>query len=344
MNVTEVFYERIASVLDTMPLPNTSDTALKRMLVEGISCRNNDIRILLRYDSCCSVSDFSHYCKTVEQALSQEFGDYKVSVLPTMSSQSSQQNDSPSPDKKRSPFGATPVLLISSGKGGVGKSSIAYTMAHCLALWGHRIHLIDADIYGPSLPVFLAEHGYTPEIPFTEFQTYTSHDGNLTSSSMGFYVGTHEALVWRGPMLTKALDQIIFAHRWPQADLVIIDLPPGTGDVMISLAKTLPITGAFAVTTPHPLSLADVNRSLAMMQALHIPTLGLIGNMHRTTNPSEGIKQLAHNFHTEVLHTIAYLENPSDLKAHIKPLAQHIKQTYIRPDHAIMHPCRQALA
>jgi ATP-binding protein involved in chromosome partitioning len=169
------------------------------------------------------------------------------------------------------------TLLVASGKGGVGKSTVATNLALALARSGKSTGLLDADIYGPSIPTMLgkAERPSSPDgkriIPIEKH--------GLKLMSMGYMVDPNTAMVWRGPMLAGAVLQFVSDVDWGELDYLVFDLPPGTGDIQLSLAQRLKVTGAVLVSTPQDVALADVYRAKAMFDRVRIPTIGLVENM-----------------------------------------------------------------
>lgn len=169
------------------------------------------------------------------------------------------------------------VIAVASGKGGVGKSTVAVNLAVALAAAGHTAGLLDADIYGPSAPQLLAISGRPDADADKKLIPIEAH-GVLTMS-IGYMVPPEQAMIWRGPMAQSAFIQMLEEVRWPSLDVLVIDLPPGTGDIQLSMAQRLPVDGALIVTTPSALALADVKRAAAMFAKTDIPVLGLIENM-----------------------------------------------------------------
>ena len=174
--------------------------------------------------------------------------------------------------------GVKSIVAIASGKGGVGKSTVAANVAVTLAKAGARVGLLDADIYGPSMPVMLGLQGARPQLNERQKIEAMARYG-LKVMSMGFMLEDDDAVVWRGPMLGKALQQFIDDVDWGELDYLILDLPPGTGDVQLSLAQLLPVTGAAVVTTPQDVAFADVRRAIKMCATTRIHVLGLVENM-----------------------------------------------------------------
>lgn len=179
--------------------------------------------------------------------------------------------------------GITNIIAIASGKGGVGKSTVAANMAVTLAKMGFKVGLLDADIYGPSVPTMLDTEGAKPlsvEVDGRNLMEPIENYG-VKMLSIGYFSGANQAVVWRGPMASKALSQMLRDAHWGDLDFLLIDLPPGTGDIHLSIIQEVPVTGAVIVSTPQHVALADVKKGIAMfqMESINIPVLGLIENM-----------------------------------------------------------------
>lgn len=169
------------------------------------------------------------------------------------------------------------IIAIASGKGGVGKSTVAVNMALALAKEGARVGILDADIYGPSQPAMLGWEGNKPVVQDKTFQPLMRH--GLQTMSIGYLVDDTAAMMWRGPMLGKALEQLLNDTKWDDLDYLIVDLPPGTGDIQLTLCQKMPVSGAVIVTTPQDLALLDVRRACEMFKKLNVPILGVVENM-----------------------------------------------------------------
>jgi ATP-binding protein involved in chromosome partitioning len=169
------------------------------------------------------------------------------------------------------------VIAVASGKGGVGKSTVAANLALALAADGASVGLLDADIYGPSQPLLFGVVGKDPEVRQGKILPLKSH--GISLMSMGFLVKEGQSVVWRGPMIHKALAQFFDDCLWGALDYLVVDLPPGTGDAQLSLCQLVPITGAVMVTTPQEVALIDVRKGADMFRRLKVPILGLIENM-----------------------------------------------------------------
>jgi ATP-binding protein involved in chromosome partitioning len=169
------------------------------------------------------------------------------------------------------------TIAVASGKGGVGKTTVAVNLAVALASQGARVGLLDADIYGPNIPIML---GVEHQKPMTsESKIIPIESFGLKLMSMGFLVEPEKAMIWRGPMLHSAIKQFLADVEWGALDYMVIDLPPGTGDAQLTLAQTLPLTGAVVVATPQDVALSDVVRGVTMFRRLEVPVLGVVENM-----------------------------------------------------------------
>ena len=179
--------------------------------------------------------------------------------------------------------GVDSIIAISSAKGGVGKSTVTINLAAALAKKGCKVGNLDADIYGPSVPTMMDVEGYVPKSikidDKSKIEPVESY--NVKIMSIGFFTKLDQAVVWRGPMASKALNQMIFDTHWGELDFLFLDLPPGTGDIHLSLVQSLPITGSIIVSTPQNVALADARRGIKMFQqdSISVPILGLIENM-----------------------------------------------------------------
>lgn len=170
------------------------------------------------------------------------------------------------------------VVVISSGKGGVGKSSATVQLALALQQLGARVGVLDADIYGPSIPTMLGKAN--EPLQFTEDNKMIPHDCyGLQVNSLGYLTGKGDAAIWRGPMASAALQQLFRDTKWQPLDYLLVDMPPGTGDIQLTFAQKLPITGAVVVTTPQNVALADAEKGIAMFRKVNIPISGVLENM-----------------------------------------------------------------
>jgi ATP-binding protein involved in chromosome partitioning len=174
--------------------------------------------------------------------------------------------------------GVKNVLAVASGKGGVGKSTVAVNFALALSREGARVGLLDADIYGPSQPRMLGLLGKRPDTLDGKLLEPLVAYG-IEAMSIGFLVDDQQPMAWRGPMVTSALNQLLMQTRWGDLDYLVVDMPPGTGDIQLTLAQRVPVSGAVIVTTPQDIALADARKGLEMFQKVHVPVLGVVENM-----------------------------------------------------------------
>jgi ATP-binding protein involved in chromosome partitioning len=173
--------------------------------------------------------------------------------------------------------GVRNIIAIASGKGGVGKSTTAVNLALALAAEGATVGVLDADIYGPSQPMMLGITGRPESRDGKRLEPMEGH--GLQAMSIGFLIDTETPMVWRGPMVTQALEQLVNETKWRDVDYLIVDLPPGTGDIQLTLAQRVPVTGAVIVTTPQDIALIDARKGLKMFEKVGIPILGIVENM-----------------------------------------------------------------
>ncbi len=217
----------------------------------------------------------------MKQAFASEFGDHINLKLKVISPEPEQVQQNLIKGKQIP--GIQNIIAIASGKGGVGKSTVAANLAVTLVKMGFKVGLLDADIYGPSVPTMFDTEGEKPlsvEVNGRNLMKPIENHG-VKMLSIGYFSGSNQAVVWRGPMASKALNQMIRDAYWGELDFLLIDLPPGTGDIHLSIIQEVPVTGAVIVSTPQHVALADVRKGIGMftMESISIPVLGLIENM-----------------------------------------------------------------
>ena len=169
------------------------------------------------------------------------------------------------------------IVVVASGKGGVGKSTTAVNLALALAAEGASVGMLDADIYGPSQPMMLGVSGRPDSTDGKTLEPLEAH--GIQVMSIGFLIDTDTPMVWRGPMVTQALQQLLFDTNWRDLDYLVIDMPPGTGDIQLTLSQKVPVTGAVIVTTPQEIAVLDARRGLKMFEKVGIPNVGVVENM-----------------------------------------------------------------
>ena len=190
------------------------------------------------------------------------------------------------PELGRAPVeGVKNIIAVGAGKGGVGKTTVAVNLAVALAKLGSRVGIIDGDMYGPNVPIML---GLDTKLGTEDRKIIPAERYGIQVISMGFLTERDDPVIWRGPMLHGAIQQFFRDARWNDIDYLIVDLPPGTGDIALSLSQSVPVAGAVLVTTPQTVSLADTRRAVAMYRKLNIPTIGLLENMSHFVCPECG--------------------------------------------------------
>jgi ATP-binding protein involved in chromosome partitioning len=203
----------------------------------------------------------------------------KINFIPLEKHQNKRE-----PNQRKTLHGVKNIIAVASGKGGVGKSTITANIAAGLAKKGYKVGLIDADIYGPSMPMMFDEKESVPggiEIDGKRKMTPVESAWGVNIMSIGFFAQANQAIVWRGPMVDSALKQMANDTHWGELDYILIDLPPGTGDIHLTLVQNIPLTGVVVVTTPQPVALADARKAVGMfrMDGLSIPIMGIVENM-----------------------------------------------------------------
>jgi len=184
------------------------------------------------------------------------------------------------------------IVAVASGKGGVGKSTVAVNLALAWAAQGARVGILDADIYGPSQPLMLGLAGQRPtSVDGKHLQPLWAH--GVSAMSIGFLIDAEQPMVWRGPMVTQALTQLLGETQWGALDYLVVDMPPGTGDIQLTLAQGVPVAGAVIVTTPQDIALADARKGLKMFEKVSVPVLGIVENM--------SVHVCSHCGHTEAI-------------------------------------------
>ena len=244
--------------------------------------------------------------------------------------------ENPNEIKGKAIPGISNIIAVASGKGGVGKSTTTANLAVTLAKMGFKVGVLDADIYGPSMPIMFDVENEKPisiEVDGkSKMKPIESYEIKLLS--IGFFTSPSQAVIWRGPMASKALNQMIFDADWGQLDFMLIDLPPGTGDIHLSIMQSLPITGAVVVSTPQAVALADAKKGVSMFlsEAINVPVLGIIENMAYFTPEElpnnkyyifgkEGAKNLAEDLQVPFLGEVPLVQSIREAGDYGRPAA-----------------------
>ncbi|MDA9126347.1 Mrp/NBP35 family ATP-binding protein [Flavobacteriaceae bacterium] len=267
--------------------------------------------------------------------------------------------------KGKSIPGIQNIVAVASGKGGVGKSTVTSNLAVTLSKMGFKVGILDADIYGPSIPIMFDVQNEKPLAVNVDGKSKMKPVENygVKVLSIGFFTKPDQAVVWRGPMAAKALNQMIFDAAWGELDFLLIDLPPGTGDIHLSIMQSLPITGAVVVSTPQTVALADAKKGVAMFQqeSINVPVLGIIENMAYFTPEElpdnkyyifgkEGAKHLAEDLNIPFLGDIplvqsvreagdlgrpAAMQEATPIEAAFNKITQNVAQEVVRRNTAL---------
>ncbi|MGA8880952.1 MAG: iron-sulfur cluster carrier protein ApbC [Azonexus sp.] len=264
--------EQIKTALAAAVDPNTGKDFVAGKSVKNIKFDGNDVSfdIELGYPAKTQFDGIRKQVLTAVRALP-GVGNVSANVYSKIVAHSVQMGVKLVPGVKN-------IIAVASGKGGVGKSTTAVNLALALAQEGASVGILDADIYGPSQPQMLGLAGQQPESKDGENMEPLEAYG-LQAMSIGFMVDVETPMVWRGPMVAQALDQLISQTNWRDVDYLIVDMPPGTGDIQLSLAQKVPVTGAVIVTTPQDIALIDARKGLKMFEKVNIPILGIVENM-----------------------------------------------------------------
>jgi len=261
--------EDVLAALATVPEPELGKTLAELDMIRGVEITGTKlwVKILLTTPACPLKDQIKG---DVEKAVA------PLGVKTVEIEWDAQVAANRAPDDSKAP-GIKNVIAVASGKGGVGKSTVAVNLAAALKLDGARVGLMDVDIYGPSIPLMTGTEGVKPKIVEGKLQPVEAH--GLKLLSMGYLVPAGQAVVWRGPMLHKAITQFFEDCDWGEIDYLVVDLPPGTGDVQLSLSQIFPLTGALMVTTPQQVALIDVVKGANMFERVNVPLLGVVENM-----------------------------------------------------------------
>lgn len=282
--------ETVLAALKTISDPISGDDIVGAGIMRALTVEGAEVRFVLEIDP-AQAEAYGPVRDAAEKAVSALAGVDKVSALLTGHAANAPPPDL-KPGKPAQPKGPQKIpgvdriIAVASGKGGVGKSTISANLACALAAQGRRVGLLDADVYGPSQPRMLGISGRPASPDGKTIEPLHAH--GVTLMSIGFMLEEDKAVIWRGPMLMGALQQMLGQVNWGQLDVLIVDLPPGTGDVQLTLCTKAELTGAIVVSTPQDVALLDARKALDMFKTLKTPVLGLIENMSLFTCPDCG--------------------------------------------------------
>lgn len=281
--------ETVLNKLKSVKDPKTGEDIVSSGMVRALQIGDGNIRFVMEIDA-SRMSDMEALKDEAESSLSQLDGAGTVQIILTAHSEKAAEPAKPSEPTPIKPRPAPPgssgpqkvpgidrIIAVASGKGGVGKSTVAANLACALAAEGRRVGLLDADVYGPSQPKMLGISG-RPTSPDGQMILPLRNHG-VTMISIGLMTTGDKAVVWRGPMLMGALQQMMGQVQWGALDVLIVDLPPGTGDVQMTLSQKFIVDGAIIVSTPQDVALLDARKGIDMLQQMQVPIIGMIENM-----------------------------------------------------------------
>ena len=281
--MSDISETQIRDALDGVTAPGDAQSLIAADRIQGLVIRDGNIGFSVEVDG-LSGEAVNAVKETAEAAVRAVPGVLSVTcVLTAHKAQSAPKPKNQGPHNSASTeipdvFNRIKsVIAVASGKGGVGKSTVSVNLAIALAKQGKKVGLLDADIYGPSAPQLL-NITEKPDVNDDKKLIPIERHGVLTMS-IGYMVSPEQAMIWRGPMVQSALIQMLDDVDWPELDVLVMDMPPGTGDIQLTMAQRIPVTGALIVTTPSSLATADVKRAVAMFEKTEIPVIGLIENM-----------------------------------------------------------------
>ena len=263
--------DQIKELLKEVVDPNTSDNLINDKSIKSISIKDDhlEIKVLLGYPAKSQIEEIKDLITNqIKKALPKAH--LTIDIDFRITSHTAQKGIALIPGVKN-------IIAVASGKGGVGKSTTAVNLALALSAEGARVGILDADIYGPSQPQMLGIYSKPESKDGKSMEPIMAH--NIQAMSIGFLVDTETPMVWRGPMVTGTLEQLLKETRWDNLDYLVVDLPPGTGDIQLTLSQKVPVTGAIIVTTPQDIALLDARRGLKMFEKVNIPIIGIVENM-----------------------------------------------------------------
>ena len=323
--------EKIKRLLASVVHPETGQDIVSSGFIEHTASAEGKVTVVLRFAK--ARDPFAVKIKNQAESLLREaFPGAEVLVVIKEGGAAPR----PEPKLKTTTGGIARVIAVASGKGGVGKSTVTANLAIALRNMGFRVGVLDADIYGPSQPKMFGVEGYVPEAVAEDGVDHIvpAESMDVKLMSIGFFINPKDALMWRGPMAINALRQMIRQTLWGELDFLLIDMPPGTGDIHLSILQEMSLSGAIIVSTPQKMALADVIRGISMFrnEKIGIPVLGLVENMAWFTPEElpdhkyylfgkEGTKRLAEEEHLPLLAQIPLIQNIRESSDEGKPVS-----------------------
>ncbi|MFC2135056.1 iron-sulfur cluster carrier protein ApbC [Bacteroidota bacterium] len=282
--MAKVAAEEVLDALRKVNDPDLKKDLVTLDMVKDIKVKDKNVNVLIELTTpACPLKDkIKNDCVEAIKKEIPNVGEINVNLTAKVSAHVNQAKDELMPQVKN-------TIAVASGKGGVGKSTVAVNLAVALAKEGAKVGLLDADIYGPSIPLMMGINE-TPEIiqDTATSKMFPLENYGIKVMSIGFLVDDSQPVIWRGPMASGAVKQFMSDVNWGELDYLIFDLPPGTGDIQLTLVQTIPLTGCIIVTTPQEVSLIDARKGLAMFSRVNVPVFGIVENMSYFIAPDTG--------------------------------------------------------
>ena len=270
--------EQLLQTLQTVLDPNTGKDFVSTKALKNLQITGDDVSfdVELGYPAKSQFAELRRLLVTAAKGVG-GVGNVSVNITSKITAHAAQRGVALLPNVKN-------IVAVASGKGGVGKSTTAVNLALALAAEGAAVGILDADIYGPSQPMMMGIEGRPDSADGKTMEPMENY--GVQVMSIGFLVAQDEAMIWRGPMATQALEQLLRQTNWKELDYLIVDMPPGTGDIQLTLSQRVPMTGAVIVTTPQDIALLDAKKGIKMFEKVGVPILGIVENMavHVCTN------------------------------------------------------------
>ena len=292
--MTELTKEQVLKALSSIEIGDVGDNVVTKGMIQGLVVKDGHVGFAI---------EIQPGQETEADALRKACEDvvYTLPGVLSVTAALTAHNDAPAtpPRSQSAPASPSPnefpnigkIIVVASGKGGVGKSTVAVNLAIGLAAMGKKVGILDADIYGPSIPRMLGLSG-KPDTDGKMLRPKQAY--GLKAMSIGLLIDEDTPMIWRGPMVMSALRQMMKDVDWGELDILVVDMPPGTGDAQLTMAQNVPLAGAVIVSTPQPIALIDARKGLAMFQKTEVPVLGIIENMSYFVSPESG--EVSHIF------------------------------------------------
>lgn len=291
--MTDVTEQQVREALATVIVPGSGESLVALNMISGMVIKDRNVQFSIEIDP-ARADEMELVRKAAETAVNAVTNVLSVTAILTAESKAGQSakpaepeaGAPPRPGRKSGPSGIANIIAVASGKGGVGKSTTAVNLALSLKQLGLKVGMLDADVFGPSQPRMLGISG-RPESADGKILEPMENYG-IKAMSIGFLVAEDQPVVWRGPMVMGALQQMLSDVNWGELDVLVVDMPPGTGDAQLTMAQNVPLAGAVIVSTPQDIALIDARKGLNMFRKVDVPVLGIIENMSMYICPNCG--------------------------------------------------------